>query len=510
MAPATVGRGPDEGGHAGRRKADGKGAAAPHGRAAGAAPGQGQEGDRAGLIGTPRRIQVIIRVERPRVGGRPPRTARRGEEESMGSRGSSTIRRTAPAVAVFAAIACVVALVSMAGTAAAASFSWIQGYDDPGTPDAYDKVGVLKEGPPWADKVMVLNPGTSASAAYMEPLAKLIVSRNRGWQVWIVERRENAYEDLSMVDKAKRGEATPQQLFDYYLGYLLNPSVTEHVKVVPDTDVLYARDWGMKVAVEDLRSVIELARRQSREVVLGGHSLGGSITTAYATWDFNGHPGAEDLSGLVFIDGGSGPPSLTAEQATTALDNLSHNSPWLAFGGIAPPFAGLFNVVGSTLAKIAPNEASILQGFPFIPANLKAPFAVTNEAGYGFSLDTDTSPPNLAAAQVHAGHLAAAGIPRGWEQGSDISPIQRVADIFSGTGLPGLDGTAWYHPMRLTIDSGAVGAGIANPAQNVLGVQATHGRDLGRMPIYAFAAALGNQRVLDAARLLAAQSGIPD
>ena len=48
--------------------------------------------------------------------------------------------------------------------------------------------------------------------------------------------------------------------------------------------------------------------------MLGGHSLGGSITTAYATWDFGGRPGARGLSGLVFIDGGSGPtPIPTAE-----------------------------------------------------------------------------------------------------------------------------------------------------------------------------------------------------
>ena len=47
--------------------------------------------------------------------------------------------------------------------------------------------------------------------------------------------------------------------------------------------------------------------------------------------------------------------------------------------------------------------------------------------------------------------------------------------MFSGWGLKGLDGTAWYHPLRLTIDSGAVAAGNANPAQQVLDVHATHG-----------------------------------
>ena len=72
--------------------------------------------------------------------------------------------------------------------------------------------------------------------------------------------------------------------------------------------------------------------------------------------------------------------------------------------------------------------------------------------------------------------------------------------MFSGWGLKSLDGTAWYHPQRLTIDSGAVAAGNKNPAQDVLDVRATHGHDLPkRLRIYAFGAALGGQRVLDAA-----------
>jgi hypothetical protein len=83
--------------------------------------------------------------------------------------------------------------------------------------------------------------------------------------------------------------------------------------------------------------------------------------------------------------------------------------------------------------------------------------------------------------------------------------------LLSGTGLTGVDGSAWYHPLRLSIDASAVADGNANPAQAILDVKAIHGDDLGRlMPIYAFGAALGGQGVLDTARVLARQSGIPD
>ena len=47
----------------------------------------------------------------------------------------------------------------------------------------------------------------------------------------------------------------------------------------------------MNVAVEDLHTVIDAARKLGGKVVLGGHSLGGSVVTAYATWNFGGHAG---------------------------------------------------------------------------------------------------------------------------------------------------------------------------------------------------------------------------
>jgi hypothetical protein len=134
----------------------------------------------------------------------------------------------------------------------------------------------------------------------------------------------------------------------------------------------------------------------------------------------------------------------------------------------------------------------------------------TSLGGYGFALDTETSPPALAAAQAHLGHLADSGDPRGWDQAGELTPIKRFADMFFGEGFKGLDGTAWYHPRRLTIDAGAVAAGNKNPAQGTLDVHATHGRDLPKsLRLYAFGAALGGQRVLDAAEALRKQSGIP-
>src|SRR4029077_17314323 len=153
-----------------------------------------------------------------------------------------------------------------------------------------------------------------------------------------------------------------------------------------------------------------------------------------------------------------------------------------------------------------PNSPSIFATWPLLPSNLKAPPGVnaTNEAGFGYDPDAKTSPSSLLAAQVPPGQLAPSGDPRGWDRAGNITPIQRWASMFSGWGLQNLDGTAWYHPLRLTIDSGAVGDGVANPAQAVLNVHSTDAAKLPkRLRIYAFGAALGGPNVLLAAQNLA-------
>jgi pimeloyl-ACP methyl ester carboxylesterase len=410
-----------------------------------------------------------------------------------------------------AALAAIVVVLALAPAASAkVSFQRLKGYDAPGTPAKYDKVGVIKVGSAKARNVLILNPGTSASASYFVPLAKDVVARAKGWQVWAVERRENLLEDHSVFNKAKKGTVTPQQVFDYYLGYINNPSITDHFENIPTDDVAFARKWGMRVEVEDIHRVVRKAKKLGGRVAMGGHSLGGSITTAYATWDFHGKAGADDLWGLVYIDGGSNPVPVTPDAARASLQTLSTSTPWLTFGGIPAPLAGLFNTSGALSVLTAPSDPSIGWAWPLLPANLKPPVPPTNEAQYGYALDVETSPAGLIAAQAHLGRLADSGDPRPWIRDGELTPIKRYAQMFSGWGLKSLDGTAWYHPQRLTIDSGAVAAGNKNPTQAVLDVHATHGKDLPkRLRVYAFGAALGGQRVLDAARILAQQSGIP-
>ena len=403
--------------------------------------------------------------------------------------------------------------VSATAPAAPPAVTWMKGFSAPGTPAKYNKVGVIKIGPPTAKNVLVLEPGTSAGSAYFVPLAKWIVSKTRGWQVWSVERRENLLEDQSELNLAKEGKATSTQLFDYYLGYLKDPSITHHFTSIPTSSVEFAKQWGVEVAVQDLRVVIDAAKKLGGRVVLGGHSLGGSVVTAYATWDFNGKAGADALSGLVYIDGGSAPTSVSAQQASLTLQALDVPSvtPWLSFGGIAAPYAGLFNATGSLGALLFPNLPSLGQTSGLLPSDIVPPVPVTNLGQYGYALNASTSPPSLLAAEAHLGQgLSASGPIHGWNGAGALTPIKRFATMFSGYPMLSVDGTEWYFPQRLTVDSGAIDNGNANPAQAVLGVDTTMGDKLSKnLLIYAFGARLGGAGVLADATILAKQSGIP-
>jgi pimeloyl-ACP methyl ester carboxylesterase len=330
----------------------------------------------------------------------------------------------------------------------------------------------------------------------------------------VVERRENLLDDQSVLNLGKQGKASPTEVFNYYLGWLADSSVKRHIQFVPDSSVEYAKGWGMNVAVQDLHRVIAAAHKLGGQVVLGGHSLGGSVVTAYAAWNFGGQPGAKGLAGLVYDDGGSLPSESVADaRAALAALNDPNATPWLAFGGIAAPYAGLFNATGSLGVLTDPNSPSLGQKFPLLPSNLKPSVPVTNKGQYGYALNYKTSPPSLLAAQAHLGAGLSSKTINGyhtWNGTGAITPITRIAQMFSGGGIMNANGTEWYFPTRLTDDTRAVNNGIAAPVQKVLNVNATMGRRLPRkLLIYAFGTALGKKAVLLDAQALAKQSGIP-
>ena len=96
-------------------------------------------------------------------------------------------------------------VVTLAMAAPAGAQTTIAGADGPG-PARYDKVRVVKSGPAQARKVLVLVPGTSASAGNTALIGSDIAKRLKGWQVWSIARRETLLEDHGTFDRALKGQ----------------------------------------------------------------------------------------------------------------------------------------------------------------------------------------------------------------------------------------------------------------------------------------------------------------
>ncbi len=363
---------------------------------------------------------------------------------------------------------------------------------EPG-PAQFNQVTVHQFGPASAKHVLVLMPGTEGGAGDFTLDARYLTKHVSDLQVWAIDRRTQALEDTGTFAAAEAGQISPQQAFDYYLeggGF--------HFRGASEDP--YAREWGMAAALNDARAVVLRARAHGRrQVVLGGHSLGASLTVAYAAWDFNGRPGYKDLAGLVLIDGGllGSFDAYDLSQAQQAVADLQSSDPFLDLLGVGlPEAAGLFAEVGALFAEKAPTaSAQTLQSYPLLPAEFNPPFPVTNRALFGNAFDRDTSPAELGLLHINGGGLAASGNPRDWVDGG-ITPISRLAATF---GQEPTNAVEWYFPKRLTIDTNGADQMTQNDVANFLGLRLFHTRKV-NLPLYAIATDLAGAHVLDGAR----------
>jgi hypothetical protein len=345
-------------------------------------------------------------------------------------------------------------------------------------PAKLDRAFVTAYGRSRAKNVLVLMPGTFGGAGDFRLAARHMVRKNRNLQVWAADRRGEALEDTSMFEKGLRGEATPEEIFDYYLGYIVDPSIEDHYEFVDTKPMTYAENWGMKTVLNDTRAIVNRARRSGKRVALGGHSVGASLAISYAAWDFGGRPGFKDLDGLVLIDGGLmgsfDPYNKPQAQAAMARIQDPAIGPFSRLiEGLPPETAGLFAGVGGYFAKFAPRApATELQNYPLLPANLKPPYPVTNRGLFGYDFDRNTSPPELTSLHINAGHLAPE-VPGGfadWVDGG-ITPIANLADVFARHPA---NATDWFFPTRITIDANGADQMRMNPVARYLGLRLFH------------------------------------
>jgi pimeloyl-ACP methyl ester carboxylesterase len=405
-------------------------------------------------------------------------------------------------------LAALLAGLALAAPASAAEVhTTITGWRGAPGPRVYDKLPVTKFGPASAKTVLVLVPGTNGGRGDFTLTARELVARVPGLAVWTVDRRSERLEDTTMFRRALRGQATPQQALDYYLGWLADPSITPHYQPPDVAKLRFAADWGLRVQLEDVRRVIRAARRAgARRVVLGGHSLGASVAVAYASWDFAGVRGYRELDGLVLVDGGlrGSFHSAGLSEARKRMKAL-RNQPFLDLLGIGLPWiSGVFAEVGAVAALRDPAGPSTLQGFKLLPAAFKPPVPATNEAAFTYAFDETTSPASLALIHVRAGQLAPEGDPRGWQDG-EVTPAQRLAQTFAQE--PG-NAVEWFYPARLNLDVDVASPLAQNAAARELGLRLRWARQVD-VPVYALQTSLTKGRVLAGARSFVRRSRVP-
>ena len=367
-------------------------------------------------------------------------------------------------------------------------------------PTAYNQVEVHKFGPAKAKNVLVLMPGTAGGAGDFTLDARHLVKSVDGLQVWAIDRRSQAFEDTAVFEQADRGEVSLEDMFDYYLGWLGGASPPRHFNFLNVNDYPFTRDWGMEVALNDARAVVLKARdKGKRRVALGGHSLGASLTVAYAAWDFNGRPGFKDLDGLVLIDGGllGSFDAFTLAEAQQRITELENSNPFLDLLGLGfPELTGLFAEAGGLFAERAPTaSATKLQAFPLLPPQFNPPIPVTNRALFGHAFDRDTSPQSLSLIHINAGGFAPSGSPRDWVDGG-VTPVSRLAATF---GQEPSNGIEWYFPKRLTIDTNGANEMRQNDVANFLGLRLLHTKKVD-LPLYSIQTELTNGGVLRGSR----------
>jgi hypothetical protein len=354
-------------------------------------------------------------------------------------------------------------------------------------PAQYNQVTVHEFGAKSADHVLVLMAGTDGGAGDFTLDALWLVKHVPNLQVWAVDRREQALEDTSMFAEGLAGTKTLQEVFDYYLGWISGATPPSHYQFLDSSQFPFAKQWGMEVALNDVRAVVLKARKQGKDVVLGGHSVGASLAISYEAWDFNGRPGYKDLAGAVLIDGGllgSFDP-YNLQQAQAAMDELNQpdQSPFLDLLGIGvPEAAGLFAEVGGLYAKLAPTgDGSTLQNFPLLPAEFKPPVPATNRAILGYAFDRDTSPADLGLLHINGGDLDTSVQPADWKD-ANITPVSRIADTFGQEPTNAVD---WFFPRRITIDANGADQMKENDVAKFLGLRLAHTSKI-NLPFYVF------------------------
>ena len=397
---------------------------------------------------------------------------------------------------------------------AATSFKWIAGVDEPA--DARQpRPGRDPQGrAAKAAERARAQPGHLGERRLLQAAARTSSpSRADGWQVWAVERRENLLEDQSV---RRRGQAGHD---DDAGSSSTTTSATSTTRASPPTTSRSPTptsrsraSWGMAIEIE----------RPAQGRQEGGRSSAARSCSAATRSAARSRPPTRPGTSTASRAPRASPASSssTAARAPTAItpeeanDAARRPAVGLALArlrrhrGAATPASS----TSSARPRRTPSPTRLgeLQTWALLPDNLKPPVHGDQRRAPTATRSTPRPHPRASPPRRRTSGTSPRAATRGrWDDAGELTPVDRFAKMFSGTGVLGHDGTAWYHPLRLTIDAGAVGDGNANPAQDVLGRRrdprrGPRARSCGCSPSARPSAA---SAILDATKALAAAVG---
>ncbi|MCE9579172.1 MAG: hypothetical protein K8W52_38975 [Deltaproteobacteria bacterium] len=357
--------------------------------------------------------------------------------------------------------------------------------------------------PAPARAILVAYPGFLGGAGSWDQLARQLVkdaaTRGEVIEVWAIDRRSNLLEDLRGANTAEAA-GNPEIANGWYFGDETLGGQAFPGFVSQD-DASYMSEWGLATHVEDLHAVIAKVAATDRKarVFLLGHSLGGFFAETYAAWRFaDGSRGADELAGLVLIDGVLSPTPITETEyhegtsgglfSQPGVDTIRASGP--RYFEIPLFGVGIFARVEilSLRALVSPDAViddpgrdDALRIQLSMGANKLPP--MTNAAALGWGLDDDSdalviTAPSLGEpaggptalydntiAGKQLSHPASSTATYTWIDATPTDPDDRthLADLAHAFSDGRTNFAEWYFPNRLALDLGAVG-GAAVPA----------------------------------------------
>lgn len=236
--------------------------------------------------------------------------------------------------------------------------------------------GMAEAAPSEADAVFVLMPGMLGAANTFTEMAEQLVyqghQQGRVVQVVALNRRNQCLVDATGLNAAERTGDIRQAVDYYYHNGTVDGRTFTGFKTGAETRFL--TDFGVARAVEDMYRVavamVPDQQERQKKLFIGGHSLGGNLTSAFMGWDFDGDPrtdadaGYRQAAGFVRLDISVTPadesqdPFAVYARATTAVDSAGatskryQNDVWKMRNGVTPRIVRLPGVDAETLALL--------------------------------------------------------------------------------------------------------------------------------------------------------------